>query len=320
VSILVVGSVALDTVETPFTTVNETLGGAASYFTTAASLYTQVNLVAIVGSDFPREHLEFWRHRPVNLDGLQIKEGRTFRWTARYHMDMNARDTLETQLGVYADFHPHIPQTYRSSELLFLANIQPQLQLEVLEQVPRANLTVLDTMELWIMTTRSELTEVIKRVDVLLMSEEEIRQYTNRPGIVAGVRQLLEMGLHYVVVKQGSYGALLFGADGTFFSAPTYPLEEVIDPTGAGDAFAGGFLGYLSQVDLQANGHYTIDEIKRGVVHGNIIGSYVCEDFSIDRLRTLTIGDIATRYLRLVEYSHFDPTWRSSVFAGSKRA
>jgi len=311
VSILVVGSVALDTVETPFTTVNETLGGAASYFTTAASLYTQVNLVAIVGSDFPREHLEFWRHRPVNLDGLQIKEGRTFRWTARYHMDMNARDTLETQLGVYADFHPHIPQTYRSSELLFLANIQPQLQLEVLEQVPRANLTVLDTMELWIMTTRSELTEVIKRVDVLLMSEEEIRQYTNRPGIVAGVRQLLEMGLHYVVVKQGSYGALLFGADGTFFSAPTYPLEEVIDPTGAGDAFAGGFLGYLSQVDLQANGHYTIDEIKRGVVHGNIIGSYVCEDFSIDRLRTLTIGDIATRYLRLVEYSHFDPNWHS---------
>ena len=310
-SILVVGSVALDTVETPFTTVNETLGGAASYFTTAASLYTQVNLVAIVGSDFPREHLEFWRHRPVNLDGLQIKEGRTFRWTARYHMDMNARDTLETQLGVYADFHPHIPQTYRSSELLFLANIQPQLQLEVLEQVPRANLTVLDTMELWIMTTRSELTEVIKRVDVLLMSEEEIRQYTNRPGIVAGVRQLLEMGLHYVVVKQGSYGALLFGADGTFFSAPTYPLEEVIDPTGAGDAFAGGFLGYLSQVDLQANGHYTIDEIKRGVVHGNIIGSYVCEDFSIDRLRTLTIGDIATRYLRLVEYSHFDPNWHS---------
>src|SRR6266567_3789199 len=240
VSILVVGSVALDTVETPFTKVNETLGGAASYFTTAASLYNQVNLVAIVGSDFPREHLNFWRNRPVNLDGLQIKEGRTFRWTARYHMDMNARDTLDTQLGVFADFHPIIPEKYHSSELLFLANIQPELQMEVLEQVPHANLSVLDTMELWIMTTRPMLTEVIKRVDVLLMSEEEIRQYTNRPSIVAGVRQLLDMGLQYVVVKQGSYGALLFGADGTFFSAPTYPLEEVIDPTGAGDAFAGG--------------------------------------------------------------------------------
>src|SRR6266550_4744024 len=279
VSILVVGSVALDTVETPFTKVNETLGGAASYFTTAASLYNQVNLVAIVGSDFPPEHLNFWRNRPVNLDGLQIKEGRTFRWTARYHMDMNARDTLDTQLGVYADFHPIIPEKYHSSELLFLANIQP------------------------------ELPEVIKRVDVLLMSEEEIRQYTNRPSIVAGVRQLLDMGLQYVVVKQGSYGALLFGADGTFFSAPTYPLEEVIDPTGAGDAFAGGFLGYLSQVAPQQDGHYAIDEIKRGVVHGNIIGSYVCEDFSIDRLRTLTIVDVARRYQSLVEYSHFDPSW-----------
>ena len=306
-SILVVGSVALDTVETPFTKVEETLGGAASYFTTAASLYNEVNLVAIVGSDFPREHLDFWRNRPVNLVGLQIKEGRTFRWTARYHMDMNARDTLDTQLGVYAGFHPIIPDKYRSSKLLFLANIQPELQMEVLEQVSNANLTVLDTMELWIMTARPQLTEVIKRVDVLLMSEEEIRQYTNRPSIVAGVRQLLDMGLQYVVVKQGSYGALLFGADGTFFSAPTYPLEEVIDPTGAGDAFAGGLLGYLSKVEPQQDGHYATDEIKRGVVHGNIIGSYVCEDFSIDRLRTLTMDDVATRYRRLVEYSHFDP-------------
>ena len=310
-SILVVGSVALDTVETPFNKVNETLGGAASYFTTAASLYNQVNLVAIVGSDFPREHLEFWRNRPVNLDGLQIKEGRTFRWVARYHMDMNSRDTLDTQLGVYAGFHPNIPKHYRSSELLFLANIQPELQMEVLEQVPRPRLSVLDTMELWIMTTRPQLTEVIKRVDILFMSEEEIRQYTERPSIVAGVRQLLDMGLQYVVVKQGSYGALLFGADGTYFSAPTYPLEEVIDPTGAGDAFAGGFLGYLSQVEPQADGRYALDEIKRGVVHGNIIGSYVCEDFSIARLRTLTIDDVARRYQHLVAYSHFDPNWRS---------
>lgn len=310
-SILVVGSVALDTVETPFTKVNETLGGAASYFTTAASLYNQVNLVAIVGSDFPREHLDFWRNRPVNLDGLQIKEGRTFRWIARYHMDMNARDTLDTQLGVYADFHPIIPEKYRSCDLLFLANIQPELQMEVLEQVPRVKLSVLDTMELWIMTTRQQLTEVIKRVDILLMSEEEIRQYTDRPSIVAGVRQLLDMGLQYVVVKQGSYGALLFGANGTFFSAPTYPLEEVIDPTGAGDAFAGGFLGYLSRVEPQQDGLYAIDEVKRGVVHGNIIGSYVCEDFSIGRLRTLTIDDVARRYQSLVDYSHFDPDWHS---------
>src|SRR5438067_6738447 len=311
VSILVVGSVALDTVETPFARVEEALGGAASYFSTAASLYNQVNLVAVVGSDFPREHLDFWRSRPVNLAGLQIQEGKTFRWTARYHMDMNARDTLDTQLGVYAGFHAVIPAEYRNSPLLFLANIQPELQMEVLEQMPQARLTVLDTMELWIMTERPQLTEVIKRVDMLLMSEEEVRQYTQQSSIVGGVRQLLNMGLKYVVIKQGSYGALLFGADGTYFSAPSYPLEEVIDPTGAGDAFAGGLLGYLSTATPRPDGHYASDDFKRAVVHGNIIGSYVCEDFSIGRLRSLTIDDVARRYQSLVEYSHFDVNWRS---------
>src|SRR5690348_8806558 len=285
VSILVVGSVALDTVETPFARVQETVGGAASYFSTAASLYNQVNLVAVVGSDFPREHLEFWRRRPVDLTGLQMCEGSTFRWIARYHMDMNARDTLDTQLGVYAGFHPVIPDEYRDSELLFLANIQPELQMEVLEQVHAPRLTVLDSMELWIMTAREQLTEAIKRVDILLMSEEEVRQYTGRASLVAGVHHLLDLGLKHVVVKQGSYGALLFSADGTFFSAPTYPLEEVVDPTGAGDAFAGGFLGYLSTVKPGSNGRYSIEDIRRAVVHGNIIGSFVCEDFSIGRLR-----------------------------------
>ncbi len=309
-SILVVGSVALDNVETPFTRVEEVLGGAASYFSTAASLYNQVNLVAVVGSDFPREHLDFWRSRPLNLAGLQVREGRTFRWAARYHMDMNSRDTLDTQLGVYAGFHPVIPEEYRHGPLLFLANIQPELQMEVLEQVHTPRLTVLDTMELWIMTARPQLTEVIKRVDMLLMSEEEIRQYTNCVNIVAGVRRLLAMGLQFVVVKQGSYGALLFGADGTYFNAPTYPLEEVIDPTGAGDAFAGGFLGYLSMVEPEPDGCYSIDDIKCGVVHGNILGSFVCEDFSIGRLRTLTMNDVAARYQALVASSHFDPYWQ----------
>ena len=308
-SILVVGSVALDTVETPFAKVEETLGGAASYFATAASLYSQVNLVAIVGSDFPQEHLDFWRKRPVNLTGLQIRDGKTFRWIARYHMDMNSRDTLDTQLGVYAGFHPTIPEAYRRSSLLFLANIQPELQMEVLEQMQGAHLTVLDTMELWIKTEHRQLTEVMKRVDVLLMSEEEVRQYTGQASIVKGVRHLFTLGLKFVIVKQGSYGSLLFGADGTYFSAPTYPLEEVIDPTGAGDGFAGGFLGYLSTVEPGPDGCYTIDDIKRGIVHGNILGSFVCEDFSIERLRTLTLDDIADRYQALVKCSHFDPHW-----------
>ncbi|MEO8973727.1 MAG: PfkB family carbohydrate kinase [Ktedonobacteraceae bacterium] len=311
-SILVVGSVALDAVETPFAKVENILGGAASIFTTAASIYSQVNLVAVVGSDFPHEHLDFWRNRTVNLAGLQIQEGKTFRWSARYHMDMNTRDTLDTQLGVYADFHPVIPTEYRQSPLLFLANIQPELQLEVLEQVPTPHLTVLDTMELWIMTAREQLTEVIKRVDVLLMSEEEIRQYTDQASIVRGVRQLLDMGLQYVVVKQGSYGALLFGADGTYFSAPSYPLEEVVDPTGAGDAFAGGFLGYLSTVEPDTHNRYDIEDIKCGVVHGNILGSFVCEDFSIDRLRTLTQAEIAERYHVIAQCSHFKANWQTA--------
>ncbi len=318
-TILVVGSVALDTVETPFARVEEVLGGAASYFVTAASLYNQVNLVAVIGSDFPRKHLEFWRSRSINLAGLQVQEGRTFRWTARYHMDMNTRDTLDTQLGVYAGFHAIIPDEYRESPLLFLANIQPELQMEVLEQVPDARLTVLDTMELWIMTARPQLTEVIKRVDILLMSEEEVRQFTNRPSILAGARQLLDMGLKYVIVKQGSYGALLFGADDTYFSAPAYPLEEVIDPTGAGDAFAGGLLGYLSTIEPGPDGQYSVEDIKCGIVHGNILGSFVCEDFSIERLRTLTLDDIARRYQALVNCSRFNPDWKPAAWAHSRR-
>jgi sugar/nucleoside kinase (ribokinase family) len=311
--ILVVGSVALDTIETPFSRVEEVLGGAASYFTTAASLYNQVNLVAVVGSDFPQKYLDFWRRRPVNLAGLQIAEGKTFRWSGRYHMDMNMRDTLDTRLGVFGDFHPIVPSEYRESELLFLANIQPELQREVLEQMPHTRLTVLDTMELWIKTERAQLTEVIKRVDVLLMSEEEVRQYTNQPSITIAVRQLFALGLKYVVVKLGSYGALLFGADGTYFSAPSFPLAEVVDPTGAGDAFAGGLLGYLSTVQPDENGRYSADDLKRAVVHGNIVGSFVCGDFSIGRLRTLTMGDIMVRYQELVKYSHFDPDWRPGM-------
>jgi sugar/nucleoside kinase (ribokinase family) len=310
--ILVVGSVALDTVETPFARRENILGGAASYFSTAASLYDQVNLVAIVGSDFPHEHLDYWRSRRVDLTGLQIQEGKTFHWTGRYHMDMNTRDTLDTQLGVYGDFHPVVPQSYLTSQLVFLANILPDLQLEVLDQAPSARLTVLDTMELWITTAREKLTEVIKRSDVLLMSEEEVRQYTGLSSTLAGVRHLFTLGLKYIIVKLGSYGALLFGADGTYFSAPSYPLEEVIDPTGAGDAFAGGFLGYLSTVEPLANGIYDPDDLKRAVVHGNITGSFACSDFSIGGLRNLTMDDIATRYKELVACSHFDPNWRSS--------
>ena len=311
--IVVVGSVALDTVETPFTRMDNVLGGAASYFATVASLYDQVNMVGIVGSDFPREHLDFWRSHSVNLAGLQIQEGKTFHWHGRYHMDMNTRDTLDTQLGVFGDFHPVVPEEYAQSPLVFLANIQPELQLEVLHQTPHAQFTVLDTMELWINIARDSLTEVMKQVDVLLMSEEEVRQYTNQSSILTGVRHFFSQGLKYVVVKLGSYGALLFGADGTYFSAPAYPLEEVVDPTGAGDSFAGGFLGYLSSVKPEAPGRYAIDDLKRAIVHGNIVGSFACAQFGIGGVASLSMKDIETRYKELVNYSHFDPTWNNQA-------
>ena len=303
--ILVVGSVALDTIETPFARMEGVLGGSASHCVTAASLYDHVNLVGIVGSDFPREHLDFWRKRAISLEGLQIHEGKTFHWHGRYHMDMNSRDTLDTQLGVFADFHPTVPVAYTQSSLVFLANIQPQLQMEVLEQMPRARLTVLDTMELWINIERPALSEVMKRVDVLLMSEEEVRQYTGQASILKGVHHFFSMGLKYVVIKLGSYGALLFGADGTYFTAPAYPLEEVVDPTGAGDAFGGGFLGYLSSVEPAQQGRYAVDDLKRAVVHGNILGSFACAGFGIDGTRALTMQDIARRYDGLVKYSRF---------------
>lgn len=309
-SILVVGSVALDTVETPFKKVDGVLGGAASYFATAASLYDQVNLVAVVGNDFPQQYLDFWHQHNINLTGLQIQEGKTFHWHGRYHLDMNSRDTLDTQLGVFADFHPIVPDSYKQSTLIFLANIQPNLQLEVLDQIPAGRFTVLDTINLWIDTARPQLVEVMKRVDVLLMSEEEVRQFTNQASIITAVRQFFDLGLKYVVVKLGSYGALLFGADNTYFCAPSYPLKEVIDPTGAGDSFAGGFLGYLSTVQPQADGRYAIDDLKRAVVHGNIVGSFACADFGVDSLRSLTMEHIVARYNALVSYSHFEPDWR----------
>jgi sugar/nucleoside kinase (ribokinase family) len=309
-SIVVVGSVALDTVETPRAHRVEILGGAAAYFATAASLYTQVNLVGIVGRDFPREHLDFWRRRRVDLQGLQIKAGSTLRWSARYHTDMNARDTMETRPGMYADFHPRLPRAYRTSKLLYLARSEPRVQREVLEQVEGAQLRVLDTMDLWIATARPQLTDVIRCVDVLLMSEEELRQYTHRTSLADGARHLLDMGLEYVVVKQGRLGARLFGAGGTDCSVPGYPLEEVVDPTGAGSAFAGGFLGYLSHIQLQPGQRYDERSIKRALVHGNIVASYACEDFSIDRLRTLSIENIVLRYQSLVATSHFDTSSR----------
>lgn len=306
-AITVVGSVALDTLETPFGSMDNVLGGATSYFSMAASLYDTVNLVGVIGDDFPDRFLGYFKERRVDLRGLQVVPGQTFRWGGRYHLDMNTRDTLFTELGVFAGFSPVLPDDYRCTNVLFLANIQPQLQLDVLRQADPASvkLRALDTMNLWIETARDDLLRVIHGVDVVLIAEEEARQLADTPSLRTAARFILERGPRVLIVKQGSYGALLFGADGSFFAAPAYPLEDVRDPTGAGDAFAGGFLGYLASRYTQADAVTPVD-YKRALIHGNIMGSFACEMFSVERLRTLTPDDIATRYKEFVDFTHFE--------------
>jgi sugar/nucleoside kinase (ribokinase family) len=321
VGILVVGSVALDTVETPFGTADDALGGAASYFAAAASLYDRVSVVGVVGHDFPQEYETWLAERDTDLRGLRRVSGSTFRWGGRYAADMNSRDTLFTELGVFADFLPEVPAEHRSAQVVFLANIQPQLQLHVLEQTARATqsdeaprLYALDTMNYWINSARDDLTEVLRRVDIVLIAEEEARLYANTPNLRAAARHIFTLGPKALVLKQGSYGALLLGADGSYFAAPAYPLEDVRDPTGAGDAFAGGFLGYLAE-RLSAGHELTFAEYRRALVHGNIAGSFACEDFSVQRLRSLTRADVVKRYHELVRYTHFEGSWRDEPLA-----
>jgi sugar/nucleoside kinase (ribokinase family) len=305
-----VGSVGLDTVETPFGAVTDALGGATSYFALAASYYDQVNIVAVVGDDFPDEYRRTLSAHRIRLDGLRVEPGKTFRWGGRYALDMNSRDTLFTELGVFADFKPVVPASYSGADIVFLANIQPELQLDVLRQAGAgAKLRALDTMNLWIEIARDALTEVMRQVDVVIIAEEEVRQYTGVPSLREGVRRILALGPERLVVKQGSYGALLFDRDGGFFAMPAYPLDEVRDPTGAGDSFAGGFLGYLS-ARLADGAALTASDYRRALAHGNIMGSYACEDFSVRRLLALDPDEVARRYQEFVGFTHFEGSWR----------
>ena len=309
-AITVVGSVGLDSVETPFGKVEDALGGAVSYFALAAAHYDPVNVVAVVGDDFPAEYRQQLSARRIRLEGLQTVPGATFRWGGRYHLDMNSRDTLFTELGVFGDFAPSIPDVYRGAEIVFLANIQPGLQLDVLRQAGAgAKVRALDTMNLWIDIARDALTEVMRQVDIVVIAEEEARQYTGEVSLRRAVRSILALGPSRLVVKQGSYGALLFDRDGGYFAAPAFPLEEVRDPTGAGDSFAGGFLGYLAQ-RLSAGATLTPGDYRRALAHGNIMGSFACEDFSVRRLLALTPDDLARRYDDLVHFTHFEGSWR----------
>lgn len=289
-SVLVVGSVALDTVSTPFGQVEEALGGSACYFATSASFFTSVSLVAVTGEDFPQEHLDFLGSRGIDLDGLQTASGKTFRWAGKYEYDLNEAHTLDTQLNVFEAFDPELPDHYRDAEFVFLANIHPELQLKVLQQVRQPKLVALDTMNFWIEGSRDSLLKTLKHVDLLMINEAEARQLAEEANLVQAARKIQAMGPKSLVVKRGEYGVLMFH-DGHVFSAPAYPLEEVFDPTGAGDTFGGGFMGYLA-----STGDASVENMRRAVVVGSAMASFTVEKFSLDRLRSLEFGTIQERF------------------------
>lgn len=299
-SILVVGSVALDRVETPFGRVDEAIGGSAVHFAAAASLFAPVQVVGVVGRDYPMGKLDFLQERGVDLQGVETADGPSFRWAGRYGHDLSAPETLDTQLGVFADFQPRVPESFREPDLLFLGNIDPGLQWEVLEQVSRPRLVVCDTMNYWIDGSRAALLRLLERVDILMVNEGEVRQLAEDPNLVRAARWVQERGPSRVVVKKGEHGALLFGSGWIFF-VPGYPLEEVFDPTGAGDAFAGGFLGALADA-----GELTPPRLRRAMVMGSVTGSLAVEEFSVDRLVRSDREQVAARAREFRRMTHFD--------------
>lgn len=300
-SITVVGTVAFDAIQTPFGKVDRCIGGSATYFSVAASFFAPVNLVAVVGEDFTDDDASVFRGRNINLQGLERVEGaKSFFWSGEYGFDLNVATTRDTQLNVFADFEPRLNDAQREARILFLANAEPSLQLEVLQQCERPELVALDTMNLWIATAKPALTRVFREVDLVIINEAEVRQYTEEPSLVKGARRILELGPRTLVIKRGEYGVLMVTEE-SIFAAPAYPLESVFDPTGAGDTFAGGFLGYLaSRPEL----HDT--DMRRAIVFGSVLASFTVEKFSLDRLREIAFADILERYQEFRKLTHFE--------------
>lgn len=287
--VLVVGSVALDTVHTPYGECTDGLGGSATFFAAAASFFAPVRVVGVVGEDFPMDQLRFLRARSVDLTGLQIARGRTFRWIGHYGTDPNARRTLDTQLNVFADFRPVLPEAYRDTAYVFLANIDPALQLEVLHQMRSPNVVACDTMNFWIEGAPGVVMDVLRSVQIVILNDAEVRQLADDPHLIRAARKVLDMGPEVVVVKKGEHGAFMVSSD-RFFTVPAFPTESVVDPTGAGDTFAGGFMGYLARTGSLEEGM-----LRRAMVYGSAVASFAVEQFSVERLKTLTYSEIVER-------------------------
>ena len=298
--ILTVGSVAFDSVKTPFGEVSRVVAGAATYFSIAASFFTDVRLVGVVGQDFDREHFAVFENRRIDLAGLQRVDGDTFRWRGEYSFDLNTRETIYTHLNVFESFRPEIPAQFRNSPVVFLANIHPSLQLDVLNQVDKPEFVALDTMNYWIEGTPKELRKVLERVDVLVINDAEVRELSGEWNLVKATRVIQQMGPQRIVIKRGEYGVLMTRGAG-FFAVPGLPLEKVYDPTGAGDTFAGGFIGYLA-----ASAEITDEVVTRAIIAGSTMASFAVEDFGLDRLLALTEPEITHRFAEFKKLTHFD--------------
>ena len=298
--LLVVGSVALDTVKTPFGEVSEVLGGSATFFSTAASYFTSVDLIAVVGEDFPPQHLTFLKSRGIDLTGLEQRPGATFRWKGEYTHQLNEARTLDTKLNVFETFRPKIPESYRSPELLFLGNIDPELQLDVLQKLPRPPLVACDTMNFWINGKRDALWRVLEQVDILIVNDGEARALGEDSNLVKVAQKILARGPKHLIIKRGEYGVLMFN-EKQVFGAPAFPLEDVRDPTGAGDTFAGGFLGYLA-----ATGNRSVEAFKQAIIFGSVMASFAVESFSLDRLRILDYKEVHERFRAFKQLTHFE--------------
>ncbi len=299
-TVLIVGSIGLDTIETPFGKKEGVLGGSAIHAGVASSFFSKTAVMGVAGSDFPKDYLDFLRSRGIDISGIQILPGETFRWSGYYEYDMNQAHTRDTKLNVYTLFDPKIPKHLKKTEFVFLANLDPDLQLKVLDQLERPKLVAMDTMDFWINNKREALHKVIKRVDLVLMNDGEARQFTETPNIPIAAKRLLELGAKTVIIKKGEHGALLFSKD-EHFSAPSYPQDMLRDPTGAGDSFAGGFIGYLAE-----SGDTSMKNIRRAIIVGSVMASYNVEDFSLDRMKRLQKKEIIDRFFEFKKFADFE--------------
>ena len=302
-SVLIVGSIGLDDIKTPLEEHKNLLGGSASYCAVSSAFFSPVNLVGIVGEDFPQEHIALFESRQIDLEGLQIVPGETFRWSGEYMWDLNTRETRSIALNVFEHFTPTLPESYKKPSIVLLGNIAPDLQHHVLDQVGLPRFVIADTMDLWINIAQERLVALLARIHMLILNDSEARELSGETSLIKAGHKLQNMGPQFVAIKKGEHGCLLFGRDGEFFSCPAYPLEDIQDPTGAGDSFAGGLAGYLAKGDREI----TFDALRQAVVYGSVIASFNVEAFSLERLKTISQADIEKRHDIFRRISQLEP-------------